>query len=88
MPQPPTDRQHSPIDQQLADAYRGAYYLVNGFTLQIGESQPEFDAWLARRRATTYCLLTAHNPQSQRLPAAVNEARHRTLIRLLDPPGP
>lgn len=84
MPDTPTDRPPPSIDQSLVDAYRSAHYTTNGFTLKIGEPHPEFDNWLSQRSLHKYCLITAHNPLSHPLPAIVNQARHRTLVQLLD----
>ncbi|NJB87607.1 hypothetical protein GGR26_003391 [Lewinella marina] len=74
-------------DEKLAQAYRNAVYVVNGYELKIDEPHPDFDAWLSRRGHRYYLILTAFNPYSTPLPEPVNEARHHTLIELLDRRG-
>lgn len=74
-------------DEPLAQAYRDAVYKVNGFELRIDEPHPDFDAWLSREGCAYYLILTAFNPYSTPLPDPVNEARHQTLLELLDRRG-
>ncbi|MCP9235777.1 DUF3293 domain-containing protein [Lewinella sp. JB7] len=82
---PPTkDKTPPPADRGLEEAYRAARYTVNGIPLRIGESHPDFDRWLTERSAVQYTILTAHNPRSTPLHPPVNEARHATLLKLLD----
>ena len=84
MPIPPTDESPALLDDRLRQAYRTAHYWVNGLLLQIGQPQPDFDHWLARRGYRDYSLITAYNPFSTPLSAPVNEARHRTLVQLVE----
>ncbi|WP_168797664.1 DUF3293 domain-containing protein [Neolewinella litorea] len=84
MPPPPPDQSTPSPDEQLARAYRNAVYVVNGFDLKIDEPHPDFDAWLTERGHHHYLILTAYNPYSTPLPAAVNAERHATLLHLLE----
>lgn len=83
MPEPTSDESTLPPDERLDRAYRRARYVVNDFSLEIDVPQPDFDAWLTRRGCSTYAILTAWNPRSTPLPAAVNAARQATLESLL-----
>jgi hypothetical protein len=71
-------------DESIQEAYRGAHYRVNGYTLRIDAPHPDFDAYLTRHQIESYVILTAHNPRSHRLSPAINRVRHVTLLRLLD----
>ena len=77
------DERNTLPDERLQDAYRRAHYRVSGFLLRIGLPHPAFDTWLREHGVRTYVLLTSHNPRSTPLAPGVNEARHRTLLRLL-----
>ena len=84
MPLTPNDERKSFPDERLVRAYRNAEYRVNGSILKIDEPQPEFDRQLSEKGVRYYVILTAYNPRSSSLPPAVNQARHQTLLQLLD----
>lgn len=71
----------------LADierAYRNTTYLVDhpegAFGIRLGEPCPRLDAVLAAHGVKCWAYVTAWNPRSQPLPAAVNAARHADLL--------
>ena len=80
---PPNDQRQSFPDERLARAYRNADYRVNGTTLKVDESHPDFDRLLSELGADYYVILTAYNPKSTPLPSALNVARHQQLLQLL-----
>ena len=87
MTRTPHDERSTLPDERLQRAYHHADYRVNGYVLKIGQPHPDFDRWLLERGVHAYVLLTTYNPGSTPLPPAVNEARHRTLLRLLEGRG-
>ena len=78
-----SDQRSPPPDDRLRAAYAAAEYVCNGFVLRVGHLHPAFDAWLAEQTYEYYAFLTAHNPRSVALPAAINELRHGQLQELL-----
>jgi hypothetical protein len=86
------------LDERLIEAYRATdYVLFVGYdgpspsrrdvTLNIGRRNPDFDAVLDRRGATTAVVVTAYNPRSVVLPEAENRARHAQLTADLEARG-
>ena len=80
------------LDQALIEAYRATDYVLfvgdgPDVTLKIGRANPDFDAVLDLRRATTAVVITAYNPRSVVLSEAENRARHAQLTALLDARG-
>ncbi|MGB3798793.1 MAG: DUF3293 domain-containing protein [Lewinella sp.] len=81
---PYKDERQTLPDERLARAYRNATYRVNDLILKIDEPHPDFDAVLTHENADYYIILTAYNPFSTPLPRPVNEARHLTLLQLVE----
>jgi hypothetical protein len=85
------------LDEKLIEAYRATDYVLfvgdgpspsgKDVTLNIGRRNPDFDAVLDRRRATTAVVVTAYNPRSVVLAEAENRARHAQLVKLLEDNG-
>jgi hypothetical protein len=55
--------------------------------LRVGECAPDLDALLDRAGASTWCFVTAANPDSEPLDEAANEARNAELERWLSRRG-
>ncbi len=68
---------------EIERAYRNTIYLVDdpqgAFGLRLGEPSPRLDALLAAHGVTCWAYVTAWNPRSRPLPAAVNAVRHADL---------
>jgi ribose 1,5-bisphosphokinase PhnN len=85
------------LDERLIEAYRATDYVLfvgdgpmpsgKDVTLNIGRRNPDFDAVLDRRGATTAVVVTAYNPRSIVLADAENRARHAQLTAWLEARG-
>jgi len=68
----------------IENAYRNTTYLVDhpdgAFGIRLGEPCPRLEALLAAYGSTCWAYVTAWNPRSQSVPAAVNAARHAELL--------
>lgn len=70
------------IDQALLEAYQNTIYRVMSPTvidIRLGKWNPALNHFLETQNAVTWALITAHNPHSQLLTTAENEARHISL---------
>ncbi len=82
------------MDNALFDAYRNTQYVVEPFgrggglrfELRVGERNPAFELLVADEETspTTWAMLTAYNPGSQKRSNRENQAAHRRLKRLLE----
>ncbi len=63
--------------------YRLSRYAAGSVVARISAPSPSADAWLARHRAASAVLITAHNPMSRMMPDAWNAAAHARLMRTL-----
>ena len=76
------------IDKKLQQAYLDALYRVEGkIDFRIGEYSTELHRLHAVHQAHHSHFITAFNPESKRLPAEENAARHAELGRRLDALG-
>ncbi|TXF91147.1 DUF3293 domain-containing protein [Neolewinella aurantiaca] len=84
MPHDSSDREKPYFDEELQTAYLATEYLCKDFVLKIGESHPDFDAFMLSGGHHAYAFLTAWNPRSDALPAAENIARGQQLLLQLE----
>ena len=75
-------------EAKLWSAYVATRYVVfaddaGEIVLRIGECAPELDALLERAGASSWCFVTAANPDSRPLDEATNDARNAELQRWL-----
>lgn len=76
------------IDEKLQQAYLDALYRVEGeFDFRIGEYSLKLRDLHAGHHAHHSHFITAFNPESKRLPAEENAARHAELGQRLDTLG-
>ena len=73
----------------LQTAYQQAIYEVYNdrqtIQLRIGEYSPQLNRLLEKYNCTTWTIITAFNPYSQRLSESENSQRHQSLIEFLQP---
>ncbi len=71
------------MSECLEAAYRATTYRVflpgGAVDLRLGEASPALVAWLAEEDVSTWAILTAYNPASQRLAPGENAERQSQL---------
>ena len=76
-----------PISSDLIAAYQATLYCVNGcvpeFTLRIGQHSRALADLYQKMGISSAAFITAWNPNSQPLPADVNDVRQKNLIACL-----
>ena len=76
------------IAAELLSAYEATDFVVfdggDQWVIKVGLASARLDALLDRHGATRAPVVTAFNPRSRVLAPAVNLARHRSLVRMLE----
>lgn len=75
------------LNAALLHAYLNSHYRVDlpsgACLLQTGQHSAQMDAFLHSEKSERACFVSAHNPYSRVLPAAINQTRHAALEQVL-----